>query len=67
MTTQHATSLAKFVALYKTLLLAQKKMHGGKENSADTFFSGLISGYFVFGDRTAINEQVRNLSHFHLV
>ncbi|THH11801.1 hypothetical protein EW145_g420 [Phellinidium pouzarii] len=58
MTVQHALSLAKFVALYKALLIAQRKIHGGKSRSADTFFAGLIGGYTVFGDRNAINEQI---------
>jgi len=58
LTTQHALALAKFVSLYKTLLLAQKRLNGGKEHSIDTFFAGLVGGYVVFGDRTAINEQI---------
>ena len=58
-TRTHATNLAKFVTLYKTLLLLQKKINGGKTRSHDTFFAGLLGGYVVFGDRTAINEQVR--------
>lgn len=39
--------------------MIQKKANGGKERSADTFFAGLLGGYLVFGDRTAVNEQVR--------
>lgn len=62
LTAQHAIGLAKFVTMYKTLLLVQKRLHGGKQNSADTFFAGLAGGYVVFGDRTAINEQVRTRS-----
>lgn len=58
-TKQHSLNLAKFVSLYKTLLLLQKKSNSGKERSIDTFIAGLISGYVVFGDRNAINEQVR--------
>jgi len=57
-TKQHAFNLASFVSLYKTLLLIQRKLNGGKERKADTFFAGLIGGYIVFGDRTAINEQI---------
>lgn len=41
------------------MLLIQKKANSGKERSIDTFIAGLISGYVVFGDRNAINEQVR--------
>ena len=57
-TKQHALNLAKFVSIYKTLLLVQRKSNGGKERSADTFIAGLIGGYLVFGERTAVNEQV---------
>lgn len=57
-TKTHALNLAKFVTIYKTLLLLQRKANGGKERSADTFLAGLIGGYIVFGERTAINEQV---------
>ncbi|KAJ3482059.1 hypothetical protein NLI96_g7228 [Meripilus lineatus] len=57
-TKQHALNLAKFVSIYKTLLLIQKKANSGKERSIDTFIAGLISGYVVFGDRNAINEQI---------
>lgn len=57
-TKQHAFNLAKFVTIYKTLLLVQKKMNKGKERSLDTFIAGLIGGYAVFGERNAVNEQV---------
>ncbi|KAM5538263.1 hypothetical protein V8D89_008150 [Ganoderma adspersum] len=57
-TRQHALNLAKFVSLYKTLLVVQKKINGGKERSADTFIAGLIGGYIVFGERNAVNEQI---------
>lgn len=57
-TKHHALNLAKFVSLYKSFLLLQKKINGGKERSHDTFFAGLLGGYIVFGDRNAINEQI---------
>ncbi|KAJ7293250.1 Tim17/Tim22/Tim23/Pmp24 family-domain-containing protein [Mycena rebaudengoi] len=57
-TRTHAFNLAKFVTLYKTFMLIQKKANGGKERNADTFLAGLLGGYVVFGDRTAINEQI---------
>lgn len=57
-TKTHALNLAKFVSVYKTLLLLQKKVNGGKERSADTFIAGLLGGYAVFGERSAVNEQV---------
>lgn len=64
MTVQHAWGLAKFVSLYKALLVLQKRMNGGKSRNSDTFFAGLIGGFLVFGERTAINEQVRLSSPF---
>lgn len=58
-TKQHAFNLAKFVTLYKTFLLIQKKANNGKPRSSDTFIAGLLGGYLVFGERNAVNEQVR--------
>ncbi|KAG6845646.1 hypothetical protein H0H87_005853 [Tephrocybe sp. NHM501043] len=57
-TKQHAFNLAKFVTLYKTFLLVQRKANGGKERSSDTFVAGLLGGYLVFGERNAVNEQI---------
>jgi len=57
-TRQHALNLAKFVTLYKTFLLIQKKANAGKPRSSDTFIAGLLGGYFVFGERNAVNEQI---------
>lgn len=62
-TRQHAFNLAKFVSIYKTLLLLQKKINGGKERNIDTFAAGLIGGYIVFGERNAVNEQVDHIFH----
>ena len=60
---QHATNLAKFVAIYKSLLLLQRKLNAGKGRPHDSFFAGLLGGYLVFGERNAINEQVRTRSY----
>ena len=57
-TRQHATNLARFVTLYKTVLLLQRRLNGGKERSLDTFFAGLVGGYVVFGERNPVNEQI---------
>lgn len=59
-TKQHALNLAKFVTIYKTVLLMQRKVinQGQKEKSWDTFIAGLVGGWFVFGNRNAVNEQV---------
>ncbi|KAH9471304.1 hypothetical protein MJO28_002833 [Puccinia striiformis f. sp. tritici] len=57
-TRQHALNLCKFVTIYKTALLLQRKLNQGKERSADTFLAGLVGGWLVFGERNAINEQI---------
>jgi peroxisomal membrane protein 4 len=62
-TRQHAFNLAKFVSIYKTFLLLQKKINGGKQRNIDTFIAGLIGGYIVFGERNAVNEQVDLIFH----
>lgn len=60
-TKQHATNLARFVTIYKTALLLQRRvLNGGKQKSSDTFLAGLIGGWFVFSKRNAVNEQVRS-------
>lgn len=63
-TKQHSLNLARFVTIYKTALLLQKTLAGGKERQFDTFFAGLIGGWAVFGERNAVNEQVRRCSRF---
>jgi hypothetical protein len=57
-TKAHSLGLAKFVALYKTLLLIQRKARGGKQTPLDSWFAGLIGGYYMFGNQSAVNEQV---------
>ncbi|TFK20158.1 peroxisomal protein [Coprinopsis marcescibilis] len=57
-TKQHAFNLAKFVTIYKSLMLLQKKANKGKERSLDSFIAGLAGGYVVFGERNAVNEQI---------
>lgn len=68
----HAKNLAKFVSIYKIVLLLQRYLGGRKrdagagsatrERSLDTFVAGLIGGWIVFGERNAINEQVSAIS-----
>jgi len=61
-TKTHALNLAKFVSIYKTMLLLQRTMSNAsttkRERPFDTFFAGLVGGWLVFGERTAINEQI---------
>lgn len=58
-TRQHSMRLGAFVAIYKSLVLAQRKwLHGGKEDTLDTFIAGLVGGWYMFGERTPVNEQI---------
>jgi hypothetical protein len=54
-TRQHALALAKFVSIYKVLLILQRRLNGGTERDLDTFIAGGIGGWFVFGERTPVS------------
>ncbi|KAI8620595.1 Tim17/Tim22/Tim23/Pmp24 family-domain-containing protein [Chytriomyces sp. MP71] len=56
-TYQHSRNLALFVTTYKTLMVLQRRIKG-KEDGFDSFFAGLIGGYFVFGEDNNINQQI---------
>ncbi|KAJ9137963.1 Peroxisomal membrane protein 4 [Pleurostoma richardsiae] len=66
-TRTHARNLAKFATIYKLtcLLLKQYGPTPGKEGPYDTFFAGILGGYFVFGGRSkrsgkvpSVNQQI---------
>lgn len=65
-TRHHASNLARFAVLYKLTMLALKHFGAtpGKEGTYDSFFGGLVSGYFVFGGRSrsgkisSVNQQI---------
>lgn len=58
-TRQHATRLCKYVAIYKTLMIVQRDLFtGGKQQPYHSFIAGMIGGWYMFGDRTAVNEQI---------
>ncbi|EKD00646.1 peroxisomal protein [Trichosporon asahii var. asahii CBS 8904] len=57
-TRNHALALGKFVTIYKIMMLIQKRLNGGKERDLDTLIAGGIGGWWVFSDRTPINEQI---------
>jgi peroxisomal membrane protein 4 len=62
-TRQHARNLARFAAIYKTSMLGLRYLNptqSGKEGRYDTFFSGLLGGYVVFGSgrQGSVNQQV---------
>jgi peroxisomal membrane protein 4 len=53
-TRTHASNLARFAVIYKTIgyLLKHYGATPGKEGTYDTFVAGLVGGYFVFGGRS---------------
>lgn len=64
-TRQHARNLATFAVIYKTCMLALRLLNPdgrGKEGPYDTFFSGLVGGYMVFGRgkaaHSSVNQQI---------
>eukprot|EP01116_Phalansterium_solitarium_P002713 TRINITY_DN12900_c0_g1_i1.p1 TRINITY_DN12900_c0_g1~~TRINITY_DN12900_c0_g1_i1.p1 ORF type:complete len:208 (-),score=55.04 TRINITY_DN12900_c0_g1_i1:326-949(-) len=56
-TKAHATNLAKFVFIYKTLMLIFKRF-SGKLEKPHPFIAGIIGGYYVFGENNNINNQI---------
>jgi len=66
-TRTHAKNLARFAVIYKATMIVLKHLgsHRGKEGPYDTFFSGLLGGYLVFGQRSprtgkisSVNQQI---------
>jgi len=53
-TRTHAQNLAKYATVYKLTMLILKRFGAtpGKEGPYDTFLSGLVGGYLVFGRRS---------------
>jgi peroxisomal membrane protein 4 len=78
-TLTHAKNLAKFVTVYKLLLILQRRLRAGVgagagnaersgvagkgagakgvERGLDSFVAGLVGGYWVFGERTAVSRE----------
>ena len=54
-TRTHALNLAKFVTIYKLVLMVQKRVNGGKERDLDSLVAGGLGGWWVFGDRTPVS------------
>lgn len=54
----------KFVTVYKVIMLLQKRLKKNKEHDLDSFIAASVAGYFVFGDRTPVNEQVSHIIMF---
>lgn len=57
-TRMHSFNLMKFASLYKFLQIVLRRTNGGKARSLDSFIAGIVGGWVVFGERTAVNEQV---------
>ena len=58
-TRQHATRLALYVTIYKSVLLVLRDLfRNGKQSSIDPFVAGMLSGWYMFGERTPVNEQI---------
>ena len=60
LTLQHARNLGVFVTIYKTLMYIQKTSRGGREDHLDSFFAGLVGGCYIFGNDSAVVQQVRH-------
>jgi hypothetical protein len=58
LTFQHARNLGVFVTIYKTLMYLQSSMRGGREEGLDSFFAGLVGGCYIFGNDSAVVQQV---------
>jgi peroxisomal membrane protein 4 len=58
LTFQHARNLGLFVVIYKTLMYAQKMSRGGREEKIDPFVAGLVGGCYIFGNDSAVVQQV---------
>ncbi|KAI3629024.1 hypothetical protein CBS9595_000096 [Malassezia furfur] len=58
-TRQHAVRLGSYVAIYKTVLAILRDLSpSGKQDPNHSFIAGLIGGWYMFGERTPINEQI---------
>lgn len=56
---QHATRLGMYVAIYKIIMMIQRDLFtNGKEAPNHSFVAGLIGGWYMFGERTPVNEQI---------
>jgi peroxisomal membrane protein 4 len=58
LTFQHARNLGLFVTIYKTLMYLQKVSREGREDRMDSFWAGLVGGCYIFGNDSAVVQQV---------
>jgi peroxisomal membrane protein 4 len=59
----HAKNLAHFVVIYKSILYLFKWL-GNEIKQYHTFVAAFVGGYYVFGKKNSINEQVSLSSFF---
>jgi hypothetical protein len=59
-TRMHARNLGFFALVYKSSCLTLRALRGGKEGHYDTFLSGLLGGYWVFGRtiKSSVSQQI---------
>ncbi|RMZ85320.1 hypothetical protein DV738_g64, partial [Chaetothyriales sp. CBS 135597] len=60
-TRAHASNLARFAIIYKSMMLIQRLLNPGnpgKEPHYSSFVSGLVGGYLVFGSGNAVKSSV---------
>ena len=60
----HAKNLAHFVIIYKSVLFLLKQIQPKSMKQFHTMVAAFFGGYFVFGSKNNINEQV--ISDFYL-
>lgn len=66
LTVEHATKLARFAAIYKTILFLLKFIHpwskhnviGHPQHLWHASVAGAIGGYYSWGDSTSVNQQM---------
>ena len=66
LTFQHARNLGLFVVIYKTLMYLQKTSRGGGEERLDPFVAGLVGGCYIFGNDSAVVQQVCSQTYTRL-
>lgn len=58
-TRQHSMRLALYVTIYKSVLLVIRDLfRNGKQARIDPFIAGMLGGWYMFGERTPVNEQI---------
>lgn len=58
MTRMHSWNLARFVTIYKTILILLRRINFGKEKGWHSLLAGAIGGYLIFSRDSPVNTQV---------